>query len=161
MSIKPEVGNLIPIDLFNSCSYSDSLFAGMTLTLHKSQVHIRGGCRGAIASLKLTKVTLFTMIFYNSENSIRDIRPFCCPLFCNSSVVKYTSYFLQYGTRSETWLPSFTEISTLTLQAGYVPGSLFWCYVVMSLQFTHVRSLACKGRLRNLPADCSTASGLF
>ena len=31
--------------------------------------------------LRLTKVTLFTMIFHNPENSIRDIRPFvvhCC-----------------------------------------------------------------------------------
>jgi len=36
------------------------------------------------------------MIFYNSENSIRDIRPFCRPLFCHSSVVKYTSSLLQY-----------------------------------------------------------------
>jgi len=40
--------------------------------------------------LKHTKVTLFTTIFYNSENSIRDIRSFCRPLFCHSSVVKYT-----------------------------------------------------------------------
>jgi len=34
-----------------------------------------------IDPLRLTKVTLFTMIFYNSENSIRDVRPFvvhCC-----------------------------------------------------------------------------------
>jgi len=34
-----------------------------------------------------TKVTLFTMIFGNSENSIRDIRPFCRLLFCHSSAV--------------------------------------------------------------------------
>jgi len=27
------------------------------------------------------------MILYNSENNIRDIRPFCRPLFCHSSVV--------------------------------------------------------------------------
>ena len=33
--------------------------------------------------------------FYNSENNIRDINPFCRPLFCNSSVVKYTSLVLQ------------------------------------------------------------------
>ena len=36
------------------------------------------------------------------------------------------------------------------------PGSLFWCHAVMSLQFTHVPSFACWGRLRNLRADCST-----
>jgi len=32
-------------------------------------------------SLKPKKVTLFTMIFHNSENSIRDIGTFCRPLF--------------------------------------------------------------------------------
>jgi len=51
---------------------------------------------GAIANLKPTKVTLLTMILYNSDNSIRDIGPFCRPLFCHSSVVKYASFFLQY-----------------------------------------------------------------
>jgi len=34
------------------------------------------------------KVTFFTMILYNSENSICDIRLFCHPLFCHSNVVK-------------------------------------------------------------------------
>jgi len=34
-------------------------------------------------------------------------------------------------------------------------GSRFWCHAVMSLQFTHVRSVPCRGRLRNLLADCS------
>ena len=44
---------------------------------------------GAIVPLlKPTKVTLFTTILYNSEKSIRDIRPFCHPLFCHSSGVK-------------------------------------------------------------------------
>ena len=57
--------------------------------------HPGGGAVGAIAPLKPTKVTLFTMIFYNTENNIRDISPFCSPLFCHSSVVKYTSYLLQ------------------------------------------------------------------
>jgi len=36
ISGKPEVSSLIPINLFNPCN--DSLFAGMTSTLHKSQV---------------------------------------------------------------------------------------------------------------------------
>jgi len=49
----------------------------------------------AIAPLKPTKVTFFTMILNNSENSIRDVRPFCRPLFSHSSVVKYTSSLLQ------------------------------------------------------------------
>jgi len=34
---KPEVGILIPINWFDSCN--DSFFAGMKLTLHKSQFH--------------------------------------------------------------------------------------------------------------------------
>jgi len=45
------------------------------------------GAIGDIALLKLTLVTSFTMILYNSENSFRDIRPFCRPLFCYKSVV--------------------------------------------------------------------------
>jgi len=40
------------------------------------------------------------------------------------------------------------------------PGSLFWCHAMMSLQFAHVRSFACRGRLQNLLADCSTI-GLY
>jgi len=48
---------------------------------------------------------------------------------------------------------------TLTL-AAQEPGSLIWCYAVMRLQFTHVCSFACRGRLRNLRADCSTV-GLY
>jgi len=29
------------------------------------------------------------MILYNSENSIRDVRPFCLLLFCHSRAVKW------------------------------------------------------------------------
>jgi len=35
---------------------------------------------GAIVPPKRMKVTIFTMILYNEENSIRDIRPFYRPL---------------------------------------------------------------------------------
>jgi len=54
---------------------------------------LQGRIRGVVDSpaLKPTKVTSFTMILCNSENSIRDIRPFCRKLFCHSSVVKYIS----------------------------------------------------------------------
>jgi len=45
--------------------------------------------------LKPTKVTLFTMILYYSENSIRDIRLFRRLLFCLSCVIKYTPCLLQ------------------------------------------------------------------
>ena len=40
MSRKREISSLIPIKWFNSCN--DSLFANMTLTLHKSQVYFSG-----------------------------------------------------------------------------------------------------------------------
>jgi len=52
--------------------------------------------------LKPTKVTLFTTILYNSENSIRDVRRICRPLFCHSRFVNYTSSLLQKRTRNET-----------------------------------------------------------
>jgi len=48
----------------------------------------QGRIQGAIVPIKTTKVTLFT-ILNNSENNLRDIRPFCRPLFCHSSPVKY------------------------------------------------------------------------
>jgi len=55
-----------------------------------------GEAIGVIAPpLKPTKVTLFTMILYNLENSIRSIKPFCRPLFFHSRVVKYTPPLLQ------------------------------------------------------------------
>jgi len=56
---------------------------------------IQGVAIGAIAPQKPTRVTFFTIILHNSETSIRDIRPFCCPLFCNSSVMKHTSSLLK------------------------------------------------------------------
>jgi len=63
-----------------------------TLILYMKQNNER---LGRSPPLKPTKVTLFTMILYNTENSIRDIRPFCRPLFCHSSVAKHTSALLQ------------------------------------------------------------------
>jgi len=61
------------------------------------------------------------MILYNSENGIRDIRPFCRPLFCHSNVVKYTSCLFGQWTWNETRLPNITETSPLNLLAGSVP----------------------------------------
>jgi len=48
------------------------------------------GSIGAISPLKPAKVTFFTMILNNSENNIRDLRPFYRRLFCHSRVMKYT-----------------------------------------------------------------------
>ena len=83
----------------------------------------RGGAIGAIKPLKPTKVSLFTMILYNSVNSIRD-RSFCQPLFCHDSFVKYTSSLLQEWTRNDAWSPSITEIAPVTLLAGSAPVRL-------------------------------------
>jgi len=71
------------------------------------QGRIQGGAIGRSAPLKPTKVTFFTMIFYNSENSIGDIRPVCRPLFRHSSVL-----ILQFGKqhwRYNTSLPSIVS----------------------------------------------------
>jgi len=59
------------------------------------QGRIQGEAIGAIDPLKPTKLTFFAMILNNSENSIRDKRPSCRPLFCHSSVVKYASSLSQ------------------------------------------------------------------
>jgi len=50
------------------------------------------GGAGAIVPLKLTKVTLFTIILYNSENGISDIRSIvlsqqCCEVYFISRIV--------------------------------------------------------------------------
>ena len=51
-------------------------------------------------------------------------------------------------------------ICRLDTDTAQEPGSLFWCHTIIRLQFAHVRSFACKGKLRNLLADCS-AVGLY
>jgi len=50
---------------------------------------------GAIAPPKTYEVTLFTMIVYNTENSIRNTKLLCHPLFFRRSVVKYTPSLLK------------------------------------------------------------------
>ena len=44
---------------------------------------------------KTSESNLIHHAFVQPWNSIRDIRPFCRPLFCCNSVVKYTSSLLQ------------------------------------------------------------------
>jgi len=97
------------------------LTAGQDMTAESGSVP-RGRLPPAMPSLQPTKVTLFTMIFYDAENSIRDVRPFCRSLFCHSSVVTYTSSLLQQRTRNETWLPNIAEIvPSLALLTGPAP----------------------------------------
>jgi len=56
----------------------------------------RGESSGSMApSPKTYKLTSFTTIVYNWENSIRDVSQFCRPLFSHSSVVRYASSLLQ------------------------------------------------------------------
>jgi len=86
-----------------------------------------GGRLGRSLPLAPKNVTLFTMFFYNSENSIRDIRLFCRPLFCHSSVVKYTSSLLQQRSRYDAWLTTkYCWNRHLTLLAGSALSSLLW-----------------------------------
>ena len=55
----------------------------------------RGGAIGAIVPLKTYESYFIHHDFYNSKNIIHDIRPFCRPLLCHSSIVKYASSLLQ------------------------------------------------------------------
>jgi len=55
----------------------------------------RGESKRGDRSPKPYELILFTTIVYDSENSICNTRPFCHPLFCHRSVVKYTSSLLK------------------------------------------------------------------
>ena len=62
-------------------------------------------------------------IFYNSENNIPYIRPFGRPLFCHSSVEKYTSSLLQQWTRNEPECQKLLKSPPpLNLLAGSAPA---------------------------------------
>jgi len=83
-------------------------------------IHVRGGSRGWLGPK--TYVTLLTLIFSNSEKSICDVRPFHRPLFCDRSVVNYTSSLLHWA--KPLW--DFTKYywnrpAPLSLLAGSVP----------------------------------------
>jgi len=73
--------------LRSGCHYLKTIF----VVSKKSELSPSGADPGgdwAIASLKPTKVTLFTLILYNFQKNIRDIRPFCRLLFCHSTAVR-------------------------------------------------------------------------
>jgi len=76
------------------------------------------------------EVILFTIILYNSENSIRDVSTFYLPLFCHTSVVKYTSFLLQKWTRNEAWLPFLYSFVWAT-EGGFLQ-TIYNNYVVAS-----------------------------
>ena len=77
------------------------------------QGRIHGGRAVRSPHPEPSKVTLFTIIFCNSEKNIRDIRSLGRPLFCQSSVVEYSSSLVQSRGGYETWLPNITEIFPL------------------------------------------------
>jgi len=82
--------------LVGSATSFSKISSFLRLSLHVSwQGWIQGGKLWRSSPLKPTEVTFFTKILYNAGNSIRVIRPFCRPLFCHNSVVKYTLCLLQ------------------------------------------------------------------
>jgi len=56
---------------------------------------VKTGAIEGVALPKTYELTLFTTTVDNSENSIRNTRLFCHPLFCHVSVVKYASSLLK------------------------------------------------------------------
>ena len=91
------------------CVFGQLLAADLQ-TINRWPTHptIRGRSRGGIPPVKPTILNFIT-ILYNSGNSIGDIRSFCRPVFCHSSVVEYTSSLLQQWTSNETCLKYITE----------------------------------------------------
>jgi len=51
-------------------------------------------------------------------------------------------------------MPLFADM-TLTLHKSQIHCSVVKQWWACSSQFTHVRSISCRGRLRNVRADCS------
>jgi len=106
------------------CNYVERCCCIMVIRCCRYQRRIQGERLGRLAPLKSYESKFIHHDFCNSENSIRNIRPFCRPLFCYSSVVKYNSSLLQKWSRHEFWLPNITEIAPfpLKLLAGSAPG---------------------------------------
>ena len=74
---------------------------------------------GRSLPLKATKVTLFTMILYNSENSIHSLRPFC--LHCLVTAMLWCILHLPYSSDTAMRLdqPNITETSPPN-HAGFI-----------------------------------------
>jgi len=81
-----------------------------------------GGSSRGIAPLKPTTETLFIMILYNSENNIRDVKPFCRPLFCHSNV--WSILHLSYSSEAVVRLDHQRLLKSppLATLAGSAPG---------------------------------------
>jgi len=129
------------------------------LTCTCTQGRIQGGRLGRLPPLKPTKATFFTMILYNLENSIRDIRLFCRPLFCHSSFVRYASSLLQSWTHNETWLPNIAEIVTPKI-AGWIRPCLCTPYFEKS-SATHASCYCFNVRWKFKSGSYPTSYSLF
>ena len=68
----------------------------------------------------------------------------------NLTCARFTKF--ERRRKSSTLLTLVTLV--MSLQSSLWP-SLSWCDAMMSLQFIHVHSFVCRGRLRNLQSDCS------
>jgi len=115
------------------------------------------------------------MIFYNSENSIRNIRPVCRPLFCHSSGVQYTSSYssevvmrLDYQILLKSSPPLTLLIGSFLLHydaPSAVVRSLFAmtlsCYQVLGLRCNAGPLLTCCVFLLFLLAGLLSQQGLY
>ena len=96
--------------------------AALDCKAYLNQGRIQGKVIGVTAPPKTYRSNFFHHNFVqNSENNIRDIRPFFRQLFCHTSAVKYTSSLLAQRSRYETWLPNITEIAPLKLTGWIHP----------------------------------------
>ena len=80
---------------------------------------------------------------------------------CSSSdpmLVGFIIFIALFWSLMRGWTTGLLADMTFTLYKSQV--HMLWCHAVMSLQFTCVRPFACRGRLENCPADCSTI-GLY
>jgi len=107
---------------------------------------------GRSPPLKPAEVALFTMILYNSENSIRDIKPFSRPLFCHSSAVNLS--LLQQWTRYETRVTNITEPPPL-------PYSLDPSLAVINFVATSMKQKSgCTGKILCFKSKCTIPTGI-
>jgi len=110
MSRKSEVRSLFPINWFNSCI--DSLFAGMTLTLHKSQVDHSGFmqwwiCSSLISALFSAEASFETasVLFYR-----------CSVLRNNNMAINPPRFTSNNGRRRFTACDCWTQTSWQVMQ---------------------------------------------
>ena len=108
--------NTFKITTFPHLEYRNNMTAGAD----------PGGTIGTIAPPKTYESNFFTMILYNSENNIRDIRPLFRQLFCHRSAVNLWSTHLFYHSEAVMKLDCQVLLKSPTLNslAGSAPAWL-------------------------------------